>query len=414
MVRVFACWVVFCLLWLAPASALAREPRLSISVITLGPGDPAFSKFGHNAILVKNKRTGRGIVYNFGTFTFSSPNLVSDFLNRRLNYWLSVEPFEELLHDYSAWNRTIVEQELALTEEQAEKLSRSLAHNARPENRFYAYDYFTDNCSTRVRDALDRVLGGAIRAAAGSTASQTYRDHSLRLTANDLPLYLGLDFGLARYADQPIGEWEEAFLPEKLAELLRRVKVPNQKGELIPLVRSERVHFRAKRPEPLPAPPSRTFAFGIFGALLGLLVGWLGLKRSSAWARYLFAALLVVLGLLIGTGGSLLAFLWLGTPHTAAWRNVNVLLAPPYALLLLPLAVLLVRQHAAAERFGRWLSTALVAGSLIALVLVVVGVQHAERFVALLLPLWLGVYVGLNGVPAFVKKARAKHSQSRA
>jgi hypothetical protein len=401
MVRFLACLVVFCSLWLAPEAALAREPRLSVSIITLGPGDPTFSKFGHNAILVKNKRTGHGLVYNYGTFTFSSPNLVSDFLNRRLNYWLSVEPFEELLKDYSAWNRTILEQELAFTEQQALELARFLANNARPENRLYAYDYYTDNCSTRVRDALDRALGGALKAAARPEGSQTYREHSLRLTADDLPLYIGLDFGLSGYADQPVGEWEEAFLPEKLAQIARRARVKNAQGELVPLVTAEKVHFRAQRAEPLSTPPSRTLAFAIVGALVGALFTWLGRRRTQAWARRVHASLLIVVGLVTGIGGSLLAFLWLGTPHTAAARNVNVLTAPPWALLLIPLGVLLLRRHAHAERLTRWISGVLVAGTVIALAPVAAGVQHSERFVALLLPLWLGVLAGFVEMPRF-------------
>jgi hypothetical protein len=218
---------------------------------------------------------------------------------------------------------------------------------------------------------------------------------------------VGLDFGLSGYADQPVGEWEEAFLPEKLADIARRARVENEKGELVPLVTTEKIHFRAERSEPLSTPPSRTFAFFVAGALGGVLLAWLARKRAQAWARRLHASLLILVGLVIGIGGSLLAFLWLGTPHTAAARNVNVLSAPPWALLLIPAGVLLFRGHSQAERLTRWLSTALAAGALIALILVVAGVQSSERLVALLLPLWLGVLAGFVDVPR-VSRANAK------
>jgi hypothetical protein len=349
--------------------------------------------------LVKNKKSGRGLVYNYGTFTFSSPNLVSDFLNRRLNYWLSTESFEELVEGYSSHNRTILEQELSLSEAQALELARFLANNALPQNRYYAYDYYTDNCSTRVRDALDRVLGGALKAAAGPSASQTYREHSLRLTADDLPLYVGLDFGLSGYADQAIGEWEEAFLPEKLAELARRVRITNEKGESVPLVRAEKVHFRAERSEPLATPPPRTLAFGATGVVVGAALAWLGRRRAVPQARLLHASILILIGVVVGTGSSLLTFLWLGTPHTAAARNLNLLVAPPWTLLLVPLGTLLYRRHARAEHLTRWLSGALAAGAFIAFILVLAGVQRSERFVALLLPIWLGTLAAFVDLP---------------
>ena len=35
-----------------------------------------------------------------------------------------------------------------------------LQWNAQDAHKYYRYDYYRDNCSTRVRDALDRVLRG--------------------------------------------------------------------------------------------------------------------------------------------------------------------------------------------------------------------------------------------------------------
>ncbi len=373
-----------------PAAAAPRRSELVVSVLTMGPGDPTFSKFGHNAILIKSPQTGHGLVYNFGTFTFSSPTLVSDFLNRRLNYWLSVEPIEETISDYRAQNRTLVEQELALAPEQAEELARALAVNARPENRLYRYDYFLDNCSTRVRDALDRVLGGALKASAGSRATYGFRDHSLRLTADDPLLYLGLDFGLSGYADRPVGEWEEAFLPEKLAALLRRTELRTGDHQQ-PLVRFERVLFEAKREPPRTEPPSPVLPLAGLGVLFAALAAALGSRRDRAPLRYAYAALLVLCGLVLGGAGSLLAFFWLDTAHEAAWRNLNLLLAPPWALALVVAAPAMARGKRWGERALVALAALSAAGAVVALVLRVTGLalQHDERIIALLLPLWL-------------------------
>jgi len=380
-------------LLLLPGVAQAQEPRVSISVLTMGPGDPTFSKFGHNAIVVKQRRPRQALVYNFGTFTFRSPNLVSDFLNRRLNYWLSVDTYEDTLRSYRAQNRTVIEQELALSPEQSLALAKALEVNALRENRYYRYDYYFDNCSTRVRDALDRVLGGAIKKAAGPAASQTFREHSLRLAGDDPLLFVGLDFGLSGYADQPQSEWDEAFLPERFAALLRRVKIQAADGSVVPLVRSERVLFEADRAPPPEAPPQRLVPLLALGTVIGLALAALGSRRESALGRWCYGLSLLLLGLIVGAAGGLLLFFWLATAHEAAWSNANLLLAPPWLLALGVAGVAQARQASWGSRLLRLIVVATLATSLLALLLNVTALsaQVTSRIAALLVPIWLGV-----------------------
>jgi hypothetical protein len=308
------------------------------------------------------------------------------------------------IQDYTAQNRSLLAQDLELTPAEAGALARALAVNARRENRFYAYDYFDDNCSTRVRDALDRVLGGALRRAARPKASLSFRDHALRLASDDLPLYLGLDFGLGRYADRPQTEWDELFLPEKVAGLLRRVRVTDSSGRVVPLVRSERLLFAARR-APLPEhPPRRTPAFLAVGVAVALVLSWLAIGRARRALRIALGATVGVLGTVLGAFGALLVFFWTMTAHHAAWQNLNVLFAPPW---LVACAVAGPASALGNRRGTQVLSILVVATALSALagvVLLPFVTQHSERIAALLAPSFIAL--GTIEAARFVRQSR--------
>src|SRR5215831_17876794 len=269
----------------AAAARAEDDDDFKVYVLTLGPHEYPFYKFGHNAILVQ-RQDGDGEVFDFGNFAFDQPDLIPKLLRGRFQYWLSVGSVAETLQSYEAANRTIEAQELDLTPAQRWGLLSRLRHNALPENRGYLYDYLWDNCSTRVRDAVDAVVGGRVKAAGAAPGTMTLRDHALRMTS-DLPWeYVGLHFGLGRLTDAPLTVWQEAFLPERLRDLLRLVRIERD-GMLVPLVKSERVIFAAQRLPPPARPPRRTPWFAAVGLALGGAMaglGWLGRDRRAARA----------------------------------------------------------------------------------------------------------------------------------
>jgi hypothetical protein len=151
------------------AQEVSPEPPPRISVVTVGPGDAVWERFGHNYIWVQDPARGIDLAYNYGMFDFGQENFFANFARGRMMYWMAaLDPYLSLEH-YSGQNRTIWIQELDLTAEQATALRDFLVWNERPENRNYRYDYYRDNCSTRVRDALDR-------AATGDSACRFRRD----------------------------------------------------------------------------------------------------------------------------------------------------------------------------------------------------------------------------------------------
>ena len=380
-------------------TAARAEPGddLTVYALTFGPGEHPFLKFGHNAILVQPK-DGPGWVFNFGTFDFGDPELILKFLRGRFNYWLSVSGAEATMEAYAAEDRTIISQELDLTAAQKWALWQALRENARPENRAYLYDYFYDNCSTRVRDAIDRVIGGRLRAAGQAPGSLTLRAHALRSVADFLPEYLGLYLGLARATDRPIDRWAETFLPERLTDLLRTVRLPDGAGEK-KLVKSERVVYQSTRPAKPTRPPNWALYFLAVGVAVGgamLLLGRLGRRRR--WARILLGCATSGVGGAFGLLGLILACLWAFTNHKVAHANANIMQFAPWALVLFGYGIGVALGRPGATRKARALAlSAAVFSALGILCKAFPGLnQDNWPFILFCLPAWLGLWSGLR------------------
>ncbi len=385
---------------LAPAVARA-EPgdELTVSVLTFGPGDHPFFKFGHNAILVHDDRRHVDRVYNFGTFAFESWTLIPNFLKGKLRYWLSEQSLRGTLALYKRENRTVDEQVLDLSPEQRLEIARALAkQEADPVLRYYKYDYYEDNCSTRVRDAVDTVTRGRLRAASTGPASMTWRDHTRRLTADDYLVGFGLDLAMGDFIDKKTSVWEEMFLPQKLQETLRKATLERPDGTTTPLVKLERRLLSAPgRAEPLSAPPSRVAAMLAIGALLGGALAALGKPaQTSRGARRALGALAATLGLIAGVLGSIFVMFWVATDHRVAYANENLFVCAPLALWLVGLGVKIARgRPSTEERFAK-VSAAIAAVAVLGVLVKVVPVfdQSNARALALLVPVWLGLAVG--------------------
>ena len=370
-------------LLLAPLATFAA-PR--IGVVTMQPGEVFWERFGHDAIVVVDPASGAATSYNYGFFDPSEPDFVGNFVRGVMRYRLVALPFEEDMATYRAEGRGVSIQWLRLTDAQADSLAAALAENAKPENAAYSYDYFRDNCATRVRDMLDRALGGALhRQLAGRSHGSSYRSESVRLASPAPWMWLGFDLGLGPRADRPLSLWDEAFVPMRLADALREVQVD---GRPI-VVAEESVLPHRIAPEPADAPRA-TWPWLLAG--IALAAALIAARRTRFVAGFAFAFWLVS-GLL----GLLMLYLWLGTAHEFAWANRNLLLVSPLALLALPGAVRLLRGRASGPLMQRMLPL------LATLALVAMfaswlepGAQANARWIALLLPLHLGLGAALR------------------
>ncbi|MFP4624521.1 MAG: DUF4105 domain-containing protein, partial [Gemmatimonadota bacterium] len=222
----------------APQAITADSLRLFL--VTFGPGAAVWERFGHNALWIHDPMAGTDVAYHYGIFDMSEEGFMVKFLQGRMFYSMGSANAPAMLDVYRRYGRDATIQELRLTRDQIGELEAFLQWNLLPENRIYRYDYFRDNCSTRIRDALDRVLGGTVREALAPLPSTlTYRGQAVALTAEDQVLTTAMDLGLGPLADQPISHWELAFIPMRLRDDLRRVAVERD-GVRIPLVAAQR------------------------------------------------------------------------------------------------------------------------------------------------------------------------------
>lgn len=375
--RTLAHLALLCVLWLTAAAAWAVPPR--IGVATMQPGEIFFERFGHNAIVVVDPATGQATSYNFGFFDPTEPDFVSRFAEGQMLYYLVALPFEQDLLHYRETGRGVTLQWLRLPPEQAQALAGALAERSKPENARYRYDYFTDNCSTQVRDALDTALGGALKSQlSGRSHGNTFRSEAVRLASPATWMWLGFDLGLGPAADKPMSRWEEAYVPMRLADSLRETK--NSAGQ--PLVESEmQLLPHTAAPEPAEK-PRRWLPWLGAGVLIGIAIAALGRYRRFA------AAVALPYWLICGIAGLLLIYLWGFTDHWAAWANRNLLLLNPLCLALLPGAISVLRRRTPPRWFGVCVAI-VAAAAVIAWILhwLPLRPQYNQTWIALLLPI---------------------------
>ena len=368
--------------------------------MTMGPGAAVWERFGHNAIWIDDPSVQPDTAYNYGLFDLRQESFLLRFIRGQMWYWMAGFPAEPHTRTYVRDNRSVWLQELTLSPRARLELREFLRWNERPENRFYHYDYYNDNCSTRVRDAIDRVIGGAIEAQTSSLPTgTTYRFHTQRLTANDPLVFTGLLLALGQQVDRPISAWEEMFLPMALRDHVRRVTVVGADGKREPLVASERTLFESTGPPPPDTPPSWLYWYLLAGTVAGSLAAALGgLARRHPAGRLGLGVVAVVWGALAGLAGAVLAGLWGFTDHVMAYRNENLFQVNPLALAL---AVAVPLGLAGSGRAGRWtraLAVGLAALSLAGWVLQFLpGFDQVNgQVIALALPIHVGLAVGLR------------------
>ena len=347
----------------APAAAYEPEPaqEREVWLVTYGPGEIYWQRFGHNAIWIRDPGLGLDHTFNFGFFDFEQEDFFLRFLLGRMLYFSAAQEAGTEFGQYVAENREIRAQRLDLEPALKEELISYLLGEIRPENRDYLYDYYRNNCSTRVRDALDRALGGALKGENETLpALGTWRDHTRRLTQSDFWLYLGLESVLGRRVDKNVSRWDEMFIPGVLAEV-----VAEREG----LVLEDRVLFESTLTPP-PDKPDAVWYRYLLLALGVLAVAWLAarLVPAAVMARAWFA--------LGGLFGLAILFFWFGTDHRVAGLNMNVLVFNPLWLLFV------------FGNFSRsWVQQAVVLFSVLALAAAVSPVQYMADVVAAFAPL---------------------------
>ena len=367
-------------------------------LVTMSPGDKVWERFGHNAIRILDTSTGQDISYNWGIFDFDEPGFIARFLKGEMMYYMSPFWTQPMLEAYAAEGREVVLQELNLTPAERTALRDFVSWNALPENKFYRYDYFRDNCSTRVRDVLDRVLRGALRRRYEFDVTETsWRFHIRRLTRMDPLLYTGMDVLLGTPGDRHVSVWEEMFLPMTLRDAVRETTLQDENGTR-PLVLEETVAAPSARPPDAAAPPRWLAWYLLLGLALGGVLAWSG-KRGAAgarWAKRTFGALAAAWSLLAGFVGTLLVLV-LFTDHQFMFWNENLFLLTPLSLALVVMAPLAARRP---SRAAEWVALAVLAIALVGLAAKVLPMTTQDNtiFLALVVPVHVGLWWGARAL----------------
>lgn len=325
-VRIWFCCFTFLLTLSGHLYAQLLSEQAQVSLLTYSPGHELYSAFGHSAIRVYDPSHNLDRVYNYGMFSFHEPGFYLKFAAGKLNYWLGAYDFQYLKKEQQLRNVTIHEQILNFNTEEKQAFFDFLNHNLQPENRFYLYDFFFDNCATRIYDAVQAVSGSALQLDTSSVSeSSSFRN----LVDAYLPYHpwadFGIDLALGARIDRAITPYEYLFLPDYLAASFQQSYIVrgNQK---IPLVKERHVLFEGTQPS------SMYLAYlqpqWIFYSILAL---WLlralftNPNKPTYWPD-------IILLSIYGVVGTVIFLLWIATDHQATKDNFNLLWLHPLHL----------------------------------------------------------------------------------
>ncbi|MBC7554295.1 MAG: DUF4105 domain-containing protein [Taibaiella sp.] len=295
------------------------EDHIRISFVTCGPGfEEIYQVFGHTAVRIIDSSKQTDLVYNYGTFNGFEENFELQFMRGKLLYYLSVYPFNAFIEEYVEQKRSVSERELLITAAEKKEIKSFLEWNALPENRGYKYDFFFDNCATRIRDIFPEALGKNFKYGPLLPASSriTFRNIINQYFYTTLWERFGINILLGSRIDRVMTDKDIMFLPDYLeksigASALNGLNVTDQAQRLLP-----------GNPPPT-APVDGPFLLTCGIAIL--TIAGLSVKKLKLLGNVMSKTLLFITGLL----GCLILVMWFGTDHQGCGNNFNVLWALP-------------------------------------------------------------------------------------
>ncbi len=334
-----------------PAAMAGNDAR--VSVLTCSPGDEAYSLFGHTALRYASEQRNVDVVFNYGYFDFDSPNFAWRFVLGETDYMVGCVGFRQFLSEYAARGSAVVEQVLNLTDEQKEWLFAVLVENCSPENRVYRYNYFYNNCTTKVRDKILEVLGISDFVYGDTVTENCFRNELGRFTGQHPWYAFGIDLILGPGVDEPASRAALQFIPGNFSNDLDKAFVTGDSG-MVPVVAERSVLLEEKKD----AAAAKSHFTPMNVSLLLLVATFVVMlcelrKKKSYWWYD------VLLMLVQGVAGLLILFMVLFSQHPAVDANYLLLLLNPLALAIMPLLVLRIRKKRSLKI--AWLQVAFVA-----------------------------------------------------
>ncbi|MGB7392893.1 MAG: DUF4105 domain-containing protein [Pricia sp.] len=373
----------------------AQKPELTplskISVLTTGSGNELYSSFGHSAIRVKDQNLGIDAVYNYGMFDFTTPNFYTKFTRGKLDYTLARQRYDYFLLGYQEEKRWVREQVLNLDLEDRQQLFDFLETNYLPENRDYKYDFFYNNCATKIWDVLKEVYDDRL------SFEETYvtdRYSHRELIRQNVPINtwsgFGIDLALGSVIDDVATPKEYMFLPEFIMKQMDKAQLSDPDDKSASIAKNQ------QNPRPLASEPNTLYDAGPVDNSTPFLLSpgfWLTLIllavllmtyqdfKSNLRRRWLD----FILFFITGAAGLLMVFLWFFTDHTATAGNFNLLWAFPPNLIL---AFVVAR-----KRGPNWVAKYGILLLILLAVALVVWLSGIQIFSPLIIVVWLALAV---------------------
>jgi hypothetical protein len=336
---------VFVFLFFVCLRALAAQQNydeLAFKVAIFGPSDKIFVWWGHAALIVENTRWKYSRVFDWGIFSYPSDNFLWDFVHDRVRYRCRVGAYD--LKEYLDEDRNITIYTLNLDAAGKQAILDYAENKVLPENCYYAYHEFRNNCSTGIRDVIDIGTGGQLKAWASAVPGRfSLRQQARRFTWPN-PLGDGIiDFRMGQSLDGPVSVWDEMFLPAEIARNIHDFRFTGYSGEERALVTAVEVLHATKTRNPiLQAPLSRTLPGLVAGLFIAGFFACIASLRKSfpLGGRIAWGLGQSLLGLILGTAGCVLFFGRFFLNNDYIRQNFNLLFVNPLVLAALPLGII--------------------------------------------------------------------------
>lgn len=327
-------YFIFCL-FMGVAFSVQSQSTDSIrfSLLTCAPGTEIYSLFGHTAIRYENYTRRIDVAFNYGMFSFNTPNFIFRFVAGETDYQLGITPYSYFEAEYAMRGSSVYQQVLNLTQSEKERLLTILENNYLPENRIYRYNYFYDNCTTRARDKIEECIEGKV-VYPDSLSGKSYRSIVHEFTAGSPWNEFGIDLCLGAEADKEINKRQQMFSPFYMKYYASNAYIVDAGGTRRPLILDETKIVDVEPEEVQPGFILSPLMCGALFLALCVVMAWRQWKTQRIWWGWD-----IVLYGLQGLAGCIIAFLFFFSVHPTVGSNWLLILFNPIPLLYLPFMV---------------------------------------------------------------------------
>lgn len=327
-------YFIFCL-FMGVAFSVQSQSTDSIrfSLLTCAPGTEIYSLFGHTAIRYENYTRRIDVAFNYGMFSFNTPNFIFRFVAGETDYQLGITPYSYFEAEYAMRGSSVYQQVLNLTQSEKERLLTILENNYLPENRIYRYNYFYDNCTTRARDKIEECIEGKV-VYPDSLSGKSYRSIVHEFTAGSPWNEFGIDLCLGAEADKEINKRQQMFSPFYMKYYALNAYIVDAGGTRRPLILDETKIVDVEPEEVQPGFILSPLMCGSLFLALCVVMAWGQWKTQRIWWGWD-----IVLYGLQGLAGCIIAFLFFFSVHPTVGSNWLLILFNPIPLLYLPFMV---------------------------------------------------------------------------